>query len=704
MDSMKNTLQTIAKIFIFGLIFLALFVFANIFFRPVWLSEDAIGDGEGSPLSIDEVGEVAAYESTNEDATAGFYEEPKNRIETLFVGASMTSVGITPMELYENYGICAYSITSEAQPVLASYYWVKEAYRLHPDTLKTVVFDVSMMRRDVGKGFYEKALNGMKYSSVKREAINEASNGMGAVLGYTFPLLTYHSRWAEIGRTDFHKLNYKPRSYLRGYNLRTKRIFNEGTYEEMPLSTSVVNTNVEARVDVHEKSEKYFKELVKFCNDKGIKLIMYKTPSVGNWGNKEHFSIQALADSEGVEFIDFVFEPLVDDIGYNPATDAENKKHNNYYGAKKLTDWFGKYLTEECGASDVRGKSEYSYMDGQLAEYQEKIETVIRLKETTSIGNYMSVLSEGGNFTALISVRGSAGRRLDDADRSKLSETGLSALSQIDDKASYLGVFEKGNVKYERAVYEKLSDQSENKELSNGDAIGYTGRFPKGIQYTINSGSTNSGDVSNIKINGEDYSWNKRGINIVVYDNDSETIVDDTYFDTWEASKRESFDTETALAKALQDGKQFEELGPELKKLYLYNERVKNYREATHLKIDIENESSDDSTKDAGAAESDKLSKYIEHYKNRENTVIYMSAKASKEVKPYAAVIDDGNIFDSDQNSDSIHIQGLGYDIISGDGVSQIIINQKDYSPDEDGINVVVYDKKLQMIVDTVTY
>ena len=84
--------------------------------------------------------------------------------------------------------------------------------------------------------------------------------------------------------------------------------------------------------------------------------------------------------------------------------------------------------------------------------------------------------------------------------------------------------------------------------------------------------------------------------------------------------------------------------------------------------------------------------------------MIYLSAKASKEVKPYAAVIDDGNISDSDQNSDSIHIQGLGYDIISGDGVSQIIINQKDYSPDEDGINVVVYDKKLQMIVDTVTY
>lgn len=701
---MKKTLKIIAKLFVFGLIFLALFVFANIFFRPVWLSEDAIGDGEGSPLSIEEVGEVAAYESTNEDATAGFYEEPKNRIETLFVGASMTSVGITPMELYENYGICAYSITSEAQPVLASYYWVKEAYRLHPDTLKTVVFDVSMMRRDVGKGFYEKALNGMKYSSVKREAINEASNGMGAVLGYTFPLLTYHSRWAELGRTDFHKLNYEPRSYLRGYNLRTKRIFNEGTYEDMPLSTSVVNTNVEARIDVHEKSEKYFKKLVKFCNDNGIKLIMYKTPSVGNWGNKEHFSIQALADSEGVEFLDFVFEPLIDDIGYNPATDAENKKHNNYYGAKKLTDWFGKYLTTECGATDVRGNADYAYMDSQLAEYQEKIETVIRLKETTSIGDYMKVLAEGGRFTALISVRGSAGRRLDKDNRKVLDSLGLKELAKMDDDTAYLGVLERGTVKYERAVYDAQSD---------GNAIGYTGRFPKGIQYTINSGSTGSGDISNILIDGEEYSWNNRGINIVVYDNDAETIVDDTYFDTWESSDRESFDTESALAMALENGEEYEELSPELKKLYLYNERVKYYREATHLKIDIENEvkaekdaEETDVAEGALSTAQRNARKYVDYYKGRENIVVLVSVKANDSLPPGASVIEaDGmKVSEPEGSEKSIRIQDIGYDIISDNGLSQIIINQMDYSPNEDGINVVVYDKKLQMVVDTAVF
>ncbi len=828
---MKKVLTTISKVFIFGLIFLGLFAVANVFFRPVWLSEDSIGEGEGSPAELEEVGEVAAYEATNEDATAGFYAEPENKIQTLFVGASMTSVGVTPMELYEKYGICAYSLTSEAQPVLASYFWVKEAKRLHPDSLKTVIFDVSMMRRDVGKGFYEKALNGMKYSSVKREAIKEASNGVGAMLGYTFPLLTYHSRWAELKRTDFVKFGYEPRSYLRGYNMRTIRLFDEGTYEDMPLSTSVLNENVEERVELHEKSEKYLRKMVDFCNENGIRLILYKTPAVGNWGNKEHFTIQALADELGVDYLDFVFEPLVDEIGYNPATDSENRKHNNYYGAAKLTDWFGKYLTEQCNVQDVRGNSDYSYMDTQLEEYKQKVEKVVALKAAASVGQYISYLTigngassnddkslirslpVGGSFTTMITVKGHAGRMLSDEDRATLKKCGLTVLSEIDDKESYIGIIENGSVKYEGSCRDDGTIKG-NVHRNHNKTIDYTGRFPKGEKYTLISGSRKQGDVSSCMISETEYSLNMEGINIVVYDNDADTIADDTYFNTWDYADRESYDTETALKEALADGLEFSDLSEGLKKLYLYDKRVEYYREARHLMLEIRNAEEEEMSDSGEAAESDDSGlkeedeesdekndtgnsdvteedseageesdntdnslneeesdyfshrgvwRYIGYYMSgdrynsvkddsedtdKNDLVIYISVNGDASIalgeedraqlkklgldnlsqleagEGYIGIIDCGEVIcdvsqskgndDSTTRADgSMEISNLGYDIIScgnnyidpagisDNGLSEIIINQKDYSPNGYGINVVIYDKNIQMIADT---
>ena len=35
------------------------------------------------------------------------YDEPRNTIETLFIGSSMTEFGIDVMTMYEEYGICS---------------------------------------------------------------------------------------------------------------------------------------------------------------------------------------------------------------------------------------------------------------------------------------------------------------------------------------------------------------------------------------------------------------------------------------------------------------------------------------------------------------------------------------------------------------------------------------------------------------------
>ena len=97
-------------------------------------------------------------EWNNYETIDGFYQEKRNTIETVFLGPSTVVNGISPMELYENYGFCTYNLGMERQPLLASYYWLKEAYRLHADTLHVVFLDPSSMRHEQPIAFYQKAI------------------------------------------------------------------------------------------------------------------------------------------------------------------------------------------------------------------------------------------------------------------------------------------------------------------------------------------------------------------------------------------------------------------------------------------------------------------------------------------------------------------------------------------------------------------
>ncbi|MBQ2202272.1 MAG: hypothetical protein II412_06840, partial [Clostridia bacterium] len=85
------------------------------------------------------------YGWNNDNMVKGFYREPNDRLQVVFVGTSQSLNGIAPMELYRRYGICAYNLSSEQQPLLASYFWIKETERLHGKTLKTVVVDLSFV-------------------------------------------------------------------------------------------------------------------------------------------------------------------------------------------------------------------------------------------------------------------------------------------------------------------------------------------------------------------------------------------------------------------------------------------------------------------------------------------------------------------------------------------------------------------------------
>lgn len=303
----------------FVVVFVIILNRLSVFFQPVWL------------------------EWSNYSTVQGFYEQPENTIETVFLGTSVVITGIDPMRMYEEDGICAYNLGTEQQPMLASYYWLQETHRLHGESLKTVVLEVSGLRREADEAFYRKALDGMEVSSVKSNAIFAHVQDVEEYISYIVPLFSYHSRWSEIAEEDFVKADYDPEEYRRGFEASKEIYFGAAWEEEIVVPIYEDTEEIDMDIIVEDSLE-YFNKIQAFCEENSLELILIKTPTVSAWSEIEHNTVENLAQQNNLTFLDFNEYSLMQEINYDHILDESDGLHMNYYGAKKLSAWLGDYL------------------------------------------------------------------------------------------------------------------------------------------------------------------------------------------------------------------------------------------------------------------------------------------------------------------------------------------------------------------------
>lgn len=545
---------------------IGLFGMSNFFYQPAWTSWN------------------------NYDTTRGFYEEPKNTIETVFVGASTIVNGITPTELYRDYGVCSYNLGTEAQPMLASYYWVLEAERMHKKSLKTVVLDTSMIRRTPNAAAFQKALDGMKFSSSKVQAVKDYSDNLQDEITYLFPVLEYHSRWDSLDITDFLKKDYKVKLSTRGYNFDSGSVIDNFSPEEIAVSDYYTDESAgESNLD--KESLYYLKKLIDFCNQKELKLVLIKTPAIGVWSMSDHNAIEKIANQYQLNFIDFNYEPYIDEMQYNEATDNIDWTHLNYYGARKLTNWMGAYLTSECGNADNRNNTKYRYMQKELKNYETNITQIMELKESSDVTGYLQNALKDADNVILLTVKDDAAIALQDTQRDYLREIGLKKLASIELQDSYIGIIDSEGVAFEKidrvADHSELQVETDNsmddlnldkikkdkKEEKAATELTYHYEINNKTNVILKSGGYQFGNLSSCNINGQEYSVNTRGINIVVYNTREAKVINSRTFDTNSFSQELGWNLEAELLNALNAGTPFEEFPEKLQKLYLYNER-----------------------------------------------------------------------------------------------------------------------------------
>ncbi len=652
---------------------------------------------------------VRPYWNEHYDSESGFYEEPKNTIETLFLGSSIMGDDVSPMELYENYGICAYNLGMESQPVMASYFWLEEVYNRHSETLDTVVLDVSMLRRDPGEAWYVKSTEYMRLSKAKLHFLKAYyEDDPLAALDNLIPVLSYHENWKSLTLTDFSKEDVDPNLCLRGYRWRINSVLQTGSsYTDISVPLYVVEDEAEDEVD--ETALLYLQKMKSFCDRHDIKLVLTKTPHLGDtaWSDESHNMVQAIADEYQLDFIDFNYLPYIDELDFNFAAETYDSTHMNYYGVVKFTEWWGKYLTEECGNRDIRGEESYAFMEDELEDYHRYVMDGA-MDYITDPAEYLSDVMDKDDYAIFISVKDEASDALTDEQREVFASLGLDDLSTLGFRDSYLAVIDDGKVREIMQQYD-----SENGEQQ---PISLDGTLDDQTEYSLVSGGYNAGATTSIVINGSEYSAGTRGINIAIYDERLQEVVDTAVFDTYTASIRKSPYYVLAMEDALASGKTPAELTGALQQLYKYNRECDGIKTAKILRRDegetglifwlqaFMDGSYDiyiSSKGDAGSALTDDVRNVLADMGFGE--LAKLDGDAS-----YVAVIRDGEVILEETALGGMEISTSAetYTLVSngGENGSSIMISGTEYSPQKKGLNIVIYDNVLGRVIDSVSF
>ncbi len=337
------------------------------------------------------------YGDVTEGAFTAEYYSDKPDHDVLFLGDCEAYENFDPVYLWEHYGINAYIRGSAQQLVWQSYYLLCDA--LSYETPKVVVMNVLAMKYDKpqSEAYNRITLEGMRWGVPKIKAISASMTEEESFIEYAFPILRYHERIWSLKHDDFKYLFKKEKVSHNGYYLRA----DTKPAENVPGGIELSDYNF------GENAWKYLNLIADLCEEKGIKLILVKAPSLyPYWYEEWEEQIERFASERDLKYINYL--ELTDETGLDFNTDTyDGGLHLNVYGADKITEHLGRVLTSEYGLSDRSGESDLAPVwDEKIRLYYKDIAKQLETASVTSVpkptatpgGSVPFVKTEGYSF------------------------------------------------------------------------------------------------------------------------------------------------------------------------------------------------------------------------------------------------------------------------------------------------------------------
>ena len=340
---MQKTIKLLIEIIVFFLILIFILLAISPIFVPKWLNNDD---------------NMMTY------ITKGFYEEKRNSLDVIYLGNSDLYRGISPITIWDEYGITSYAYTTPGQVSWMSYYTLLETLRFQNP--KVVIFDVDACNSSFhsSEGNYRKAFDNMRLSLNKINALNDEAFEFTFIekLSYIFPVIKYHSRLLELTDIDFEYAYNNSRFAYKGLDMIAEiGPYSNGFDYMEDLGEDYM---------IPEKTKIYLDKMVEECKKRDIDLILIEIPSAVSWNYAKSQTFKKYAEENSIKFIDFNL--LGKEIGFDWEKDSsDGGDHLNVYGAEKISKYIGKYLNYHYDFLDKRNLEEYEYWNVDSKKYHE---------------------------------------------------------------------------------------------------------------------------------------------------------------------------------------------------------------------------------------------------------------------------------------------------------------------------------------------
>lgn len=294
-----------------------------------------------------------------------YYDSDKNH-DVVFIGDCEVYENISPVTLWQEYGIASYVRGSPQQLIWHSYYLMEETLKYEKP--KAIVFNVLSMKygEPQSEAYNRLALDGMKWSQSKYDAIQASMTEEEDLLSYVFPLLRFHSRWKELTAEDFtYAFRKVPQLSINGYLMRVDVQGIDQLQTGRPLMD----------YSLPQICWDYLDRMRVLCEENGVELILMKAPtSTPKWTWYEEWDQQVAQYAQKHDLAYYNFLHDIEEIGLDFTTDTYDQGgHLNLSGAEKLSRYFGGILSRDHGITGHQTEAVYTQRWNTLCRQYDQI-------------------------------------------------------------------------------------------------------------------------------------------------------------------------------------------------------------------------------------------------------------------------------------------------------------------------------------------